>query len=311
MSTCGHSGKRLKRQEEKKFVNLWVRFWEARVHSPEMRFHALAIALLFVQSGTGTAAEFNVIPTGTPISLIFVAGEIIAGDDEGFKSAVASVGRGLVVFESPGGSLIAGLEIGREIRRRGFDTGVAPEEVCASACALAWLGGQQRYMDPFALVGFHAAYEGEGDTVRESGVANALVGAYFIELGFSTDAIVFATSAHPEEMSWLTLANAREFGIPVTLLTMGGVTVDSHPSDVRDVPLRLPKGFRWIVLASRAVVETSDVQRYGALFGSGNVSKVLAQNGFQAIIAGPFDTDTAQRRLRSFVGTGRFLRIPT
>jgi hypothetical protein len=44
-------------------------------------------------------------------------------------------------------------------------------------------------------------------------MANALVGAYFAELGYSEDAIRFFTKAGPNSASWLTSDNAKRLGI--------------------------------------------------------------------------------------------------
>jgi hypothetical protein len=85
----------------------------------------------------------------------------------------------LQFLQSDGGSVLAGIEIGEAIRLKGFQTLVV--ERCASACALAWLGGTQRFMKAGAQIGFHAAYD--SDSRRESGVGNAMVGAYLNRIG--------------------------------------------------------------------------------------------------------------------------------
>lgn len=62
------------------------------------------------------------------------------------------------MFNSEGGNLMAGLEIGRAIRLKGFDTLVPDKMYCASACALAWLGGKTRWAGPGDHSTFHAAW---------------------------------------------------------------------------------------------------------------------------------------------------------
>jgi hypothetical protein len=118
---------------------------------------------------TASAADISTVSTGTPLDLIVVRGEILPGDADRFVAIVDSVSVGAVLLESPGGNLFDGLVIGRAIRESGLTTGVAPDTACASACALAWLGGTTRYMDPSALVGFHAAY------VVENGLGSGLI----------------------------------------------------------------------------------------------------------------------------------------
>ena len=71
-----------------------------------------------------------------------------------------------VYFNSPGGSLIAGMEIGRLLRQRGFDTHVGKRTtdvhelvggVCYSACPFAYAGGVRRYLERDSVLGVHLA----------------------------------------------------------------------------------------------------------------------------------------------------------
>jgi hypothetical protein len=86
---------------------------------------------------------------------ITIDGKIEHGDFETFKVKTSPLGKAVVVLASPGGNLLAGIQIGEMIRLRGWSTYVP--SACASACALAWLGGTQRFMTPIARIGFHAA----------------------------------------------------------------------------------------------------------------------------------------------------------
>ena len=52
-----------------------------------------------------------------------------------------------IVFNSDGGNLLAGIEIGKTIRLKSFATAVLDGLRCASACAFAWLGGSPRFME--------------------------------------------------------------------------------------------------------------------------------------------------------------------
>ena len=71
-----------------------------------------------------------------------------------------------VYFNSPGGSLIAGMELGRLLRQRGFDAHVGKRTadvreliagVCYSACPFAYAGGVRRYLKPESELGVHRA----------------------------------------------------------------------------------------------------------------------------------------------------------
>lgn len=149
--------------------------------------------------------------------LIRVSGQFESGDDRKLSRALLeSHGQAVVLFESPGGSLLAGLAMGRAIRIQGAHTAVDDGAACASACGLAWLGGVRRVMGQSAKVGFHAAYyvDDQGRAI-ETGQGNALIGAYLNQLGLSEKAVLYITQAAPAEMTWLSFGDAEELGIPV------------------------------------------------------------------------------------------------
>ena len=161
-----------------------------------------------------SAADIVREPAQDRVDIISVRGSLNEGDDALFKKLAASIDRAVVFFDSGGGNLQAGLEIGRAIKLRGFATGVPPATLCASACALAWLAGSPRLLDPTAKLGFHAAYRIVDGKASESGSANAVVGAYLNQLGMSEKAVIYVTSAPPEGIEWLTSDTADQVGIP-------------------------------------------------------------------------------------------------
>jgi len=157
-------------------------------------------------------------------ALIVVSGPFEQGDDRKLTRALLETdGTAVVLFESPGGSLLAGLAMGRAIRIQGAATAVEEGTTCASACGLAWLGGVRRLMGVGAQVGFHAAYyvDDQGRQI-ETGQGNALIGAYLNQLGLSERAVLYITGAAPADMTWLTFEDAEDLGIPVRQLGQTG-----------------------------------------------------------------------------------------
>jgi hypothetical protein len=147
---------------------------------------------------------------------ISIDGEFVYADIAIFEDIAAPLSRQTIVFiSSPGGNLKAGIEIGRAIHRKGFRTAVA--DVCASACALAWLAGSQRFASEDSRIGFHVAYSG-GVQKLESGMGNAIVGLYVGELGFRENVVTYITSASPNDMQWLSFRDAALLGIDVDVL---------------------------------------------------------------------------------------------
>ena len=151
-------------------------------------------------------------------SVIIVDGDLVLGDEKRFADAAISTPEALVVLGSNGGNLFAGIEIGKAIRLKGFTTLVPDNTRCASACALAWLGGRVRAMGTTAEVGFHAASNADDGQVTSSG--NALVGAYLSQIGLPTAAVVYITEPPPNSIRWLTATDAAKYGIDVKVLSL-------------------------------------------------------------------------------------------
>jgi hypothetical protein len=176
--------------------------------------------LLLLSKGSAEAANVyaNFGPDGSCAVTFY--GEIKLGDENIFNALTPDCRGGGVLLKSDGGSLAAGLRIGELIREKGLETAVAFDARCASACALAWLGGTKRYMSTSSWIGFHAAYTvSDLGAAAESGLGNALVGAYMTTLGLSKSAVVFAASARPNEMNWLTAERAAKLDINVVVLS--------------------------------------------------------------------------------------------
>lgn len=138
---------------------------------------------------------------------------------------------GTLCLSSPGGDFLEGLKLFDVLWERGMGTRVRAGDMCASACAIAWLGGSaregtlgvqvaKRNIEPGAGLGFHAPYMvlPEGDYYPSEQVSDAYwialqhaKGIYDIQLTHETG--VFAlnqylyrqTIATPGfDMHWIT-----------------------------------------------------------------------------------------------------------
>jgi hypothetical protein len=179
------------------------------------------LAILLVASASAKAADVDVQRLDNGSALILIDGDFEHDDIETFRTKVASLRTAKVgvAFRSEGGSLVAGIRIGGLIREKKYTTIVPDGAACASACALAWLGGTRRYMGQGASVGFHAAYVLKSYGPIESGSGNAILGAYLNQLGLSEDAIVYITKTAPTSIQWMNLRDATEHGIAVLPLS--------------------------------------------------------------------------------------------
>jgi hypothetical protein len=181
---------------------------------------AFAAALTIGSAAGGATISVKAAANGEP-ALVTVDGDLQADDGDQFRSKTSFLSKAIISFRSAGGSVVAGIQIGESIRLKGFTTVVAGTARCASACAIAWLGGTPRIMSPLARVGFHAAYSSE--TGQETGVGNALVGAYLNKIGLPYSTVIFITQAAPNSMTWLSIADAGKQGIDVEPLGPGQI----------------------------------------------------------------------------------------
>jgi hypothetical protein len=175
---------------------------------------------------------------------VFADGEISADTPGAFTEFVKRQIGSLpltVMFNSPGGGLLAGLTLGREIRRAGWSTNIGtpgfseflpkPGE-CDSACTLAFLGGRARTIASGSKYGVHRFWgKMEGDTQQETQkIAGELV-AYIREMGVSAEMYTLMTQGAPEQVKYLdpeTMARARittKEVVDVKLTDENGVSV--------------------------------------------------------------------------------------
>ena len=176
------------------------------------------------------AADISHQPLGNGGEAIFIVGDIRLGDDQKFAKLAVQFDKAIVTFSSDGGALLPALEIGRAIHLRGFNTAVLTGYQCASACALIWAAGANRFIQKGGRVGFHASYVRDGGRLAESGMANALVGRYLTLMDLPEKAILFATQSHPETIIWLSEeADATLSGMPFTFTAAH--TTTSSPVD--------------------------------------------------------------------------------
>lgn len=177
------------------------------------------LVVLFFSAVRLIAAEIVILPDPVQgYTPILVSGELELGDEDRFENKVLNLKLGLVIFNSPGGNVYAGIGIGKIARLKGFVTAVGANSECASACALAWLGGTERIVFLPGRVGFHAAYRTSNGLKSESGSANARVGAYLNQLQMTNIAIDYLTEKPPDDINWLTPELSRLLGIVVEFI---------------------------------------------------------------------------------------------
>ena len=155
------------------------------------------LAATVVMSATSAAAVEISMEHGNATSKIIVTGKIESGDAKRFKdfwdeNAYDSF-RFIVSLDSPGGSLMDGIEIGQFIRKSGAHTEIRrysplakgqyyreekPGAECHSACALAFMGGVEREVAEGGKIGFHQFYGGTSTSTSEAMERTQLISAF-------------------------------------------------------------------------------------------------------------------------------------
>lgn len=103
------------------------------------------------------AAEVEVVDHDSGQIVLF-SGPVQRADAARMATLLGRAGRIREVrFDSRGGSLEAGIEIGEQIRSHRIATRVTAGAVCASACVYAFLGGMIRAVDDGGRMGIHMA----------------------------------------------------------------------------------------------------------------------------------------------------------
>lgn len=174
-----------------------------------LRFAAVLLITASAQAGTLSIRverpDFFKLVSNDNSWNIILEGEIDPGAPARVAAALKQIGRdgADVYLRSPGGSLLAGIEIGRLIRREGANTylgglvtqpsaefGGRPVSKpmpggCYSACALAFLGGVYRYSNSGSEYGVHRFSSTAAPTstdMDKAQIISAAVNAYIREM---------------------------------------------------------------------------------------------------------------------------------
>ncbi len=131
---------------------------------------AFLLLPIFCISQHADALEIKIGQLGSN-KVVLLKGGFDPGDSINFADAVRRAGSvDEVWFDSPGGVVDEGLEIGRKIRSLGLATRIRKAATCGSICTFAFLGGVIRYIDPGGRFGVHMF-----STVRSVGYVEAVM----------------------------------------------------------------------------------------------------------------------------------------
>ena len=168
-----------------------------------------------------------------------------------FIKAYRLEGHGLtVVLSSPGGDVIAGLRLGREIREQGFNTQVGfPQRLprggyrmrpgdCASACTFTFLGGIERYAED-DVIGVHRFFPGnlepDNRVIMRPGdeAVAAMIKVYALDMGVDDAFVDLSLSIPPADLRYLSNAELRGLAV---------VNAEQPPALIAMMPEAMAKG---------------------------------------------------------------------
>lgn len=195
----------------------------------------LQVVFLTATPSAADAAEFwfEPIPENNDVAVVTLYGPIAAGDVDRLVLALReSIKRGyyidIINLFSPGGDAAEGIRLGRIINRyflvtqaphvqgdqfvcpgypgsaqRPFQSQADANCICASACAIAWLGGIGRHGMP----GFHRVYSDfakltYGDAREMRRWFDQEIEGYLAEVGAPGFVEDLIETSGPEELSW-------------------------------------------------------------------------------------------------------------
>jgi len=125
------------------------------------------IFILIVMTTQASALSYSVNKKISNYNLIYAYGRIRHGDLYKLQKAFNRVSKAkqtIVVFNSVGGELNEGIKIGRFLKNHRIGSAVTKNGLCASSCALAFLGGRDLYGRKLMILprgsklGFHSFY---------------------------------------------------------------------------------------------------------------------------------------------------------
>jgi hypothetical protein len=183
--------------------------------------------------------QYTVERTDDGKAYLLVQGDFSFNEDySGLRSLIQSNHPIAVVFNSPGGNPSKAMELGRLIRAMNLATIQPRAYECASACALAFLGGVWRYADPGAI-GVHQSSFVPGTSISSDAAVSSIqqltadIVTYMVQMGVDPSLLQVALSYNSDDIRYLSKSEMERYRV-TTMGTTGFASVS--PSQVPQVP---------------------------------------------------------------------------
>lgn len=162
---------------------------------------------------------FERVPIDGSSPVLLLKGEFTTSDNtDQLAREVAATGARLITFNSNGGNVATAMAYGRMIRSLGLSTLQLRSAECASACALAFVGGVNRQAEPGAIGVHQSSFSPE--TIVEGHTAVAAVQAltaqimtYLVEMDVDPKLLQLSLSVPSNDMRYLTASEMQSYKV--------------------------------------------------------------------------------------------------
>ena len=182
----------------------------------------IILLFFFILVSPSHALDFKWVSAGDGITYLEAKGEINTGDKNAIAKLFSQRRNGdniYVSFNSIGGDLFEGIEIGRYIRSMNANTIILNGNVCYSSCFFSFIGGIKRTVEPKGKLGVHQFYGGKGTSGYVESTTQYLTSQllqYTAHMGVSIETLKYAFQTPPRSMYVFTPEEINQYSIAVS-----------------------------------------------------------------------------------------------
>lgn len=196
-------------------------------------------SLVMLPTSQAWSLTFESLTIDSETALIVVSGPFEAYEDfTPFFKVIDSLGRrsAIVTFDSPGGNPSKAIELGRIIRALKLPTLQTRSRICASACALAFIGGIVRGAEA-GSIGVHKSSFADTSGMTVDGAVSyvqhqmAETIAYMLEMGVEPGLLQLSLRYEQDDIRFLSKSEMQEYRVTTFDLSkgLGTATAPSQP----------------------------------------------------------------------------------
>lgn len=209
------------------------------------------IAILFALyafCSEAVALTYGISPLGDETVIISVEGEFLPTEDfTGFLDALEKAGsrRIGVTFDSIGGNPGRAIALGRIIRAFKLPTIQFRGQECASACALAFMGGIYRFAEPGSIGVHKSSFTARANLSLEDAVSavqqqTAETIAYMTDMGIDPALLQLSLSYESDDIRYLSKSEMTRYRLITGELTDSAPPASSSVASSASTPSSLP-----------------------------------------------------------------------